>query len=125
MAEVPENLLLGPAPLLVAKHGHRLAVIVPEAAHNRWVVGKPAIAMELGEVSKQPLDIVEHARAVGMTRDLHALPRLEASVDLGAQLARPRFKLRDRRRALRRLRHQSQRLDFLPENRDRLFEVEQ
>jgi hypothetical protein len=98
---------------------HRLAVEEAEAGDDRLVVGKAAVAVHLGELGEQALDVVEHDRAVGMAGDLHDLPRLERRVDLAAQLRGPRFELRDRRAPLGRLRHHAQRLDLLSAARRR------
>ena len=63
VAEVAVDLLLGVAALDVADEQHRLALVVGEAGHDRVVVGKAAVAVDLDEVREQPLDEVLEARA--------------------------------------------------------------
>ena len=46
----------------------------PKPGDDRLVVGKPPVAVQLGELGEQPLDVVERARPVRVARHLHALP---------------------------------------------------
>ena len=75
VAEVAVDLFLGVAALDVPHEQHRLALVVGKAGHDRVVVGKAAIAVNLDEAGEQPLDEVLEARAVRVPRDQHALPR--------------------------------------------------
>ena len=61
--EVPVDLLLGVAALLVADDGDGLVVEEREAGDDRRVVAEPAIAVDLGELREQPLDVVQHGTA--------------------------------------------------------------
>ncbi len=45
-----------------------------EAADNRGIVGEGAVAVKLAEIRKEALDVIERVRALGMARELNALP---------------------------------------------------
>ena len=126
-AEVARDFFLGVAALLVAEHHARRAVEAREAAHDRGVVGKGAIAVQLLEVGKQALDVVEGEGALRMARHLRHLPRRKLAVDvLGERLAALGEALDlvgdiDRRVVL----DEAQLLDAGLELRDRLLELEE
>jgi hypothetical protein len=107
----------------MADDHHRHVVEEPEARDDGLVVGEAAIAVNFRELREELLDVVERRRPAGMTGDLDALPGLQMRVDLAANLLGARFEAPDRRRPLRGLRQQPQRLDFLQEQRDRFFEI--
>ncbi len=124
VAEVPIDLLLGVAALLMADHGDGLVVKEREAGDDRGVVAEPPVAVELRELGEQPIDVVQRRRPVRMPRDLHALPGLESGENLGAKRMRSRVQLRDRGQTLGRLRQHPQRLDLLEQDENRLLEVQ-
>ena len=73
-AQVAENFLLGVAALLLADD-HDGALFEPaHAGDDGVVVGEEAVAVDLVEIGEQALDVVERMRALGMARQLHALP---------------------------------------------------
>ncbi len=44
----------------MADDQHRLALVTREPAHDGVIVGKPPIAVDLGELGEQAFDVVEH-----------------------------------------------------------------
>ena len=125
--EVPEDLLLrvAAAAFVMADDHDRLRLVAGEAGDHGVVVGKPAIAADLGEVGEQPVDVVEHRGPVRVPRHQHPLPGRQI-----ARRCRVRIESMRRRRLsmdaepLGRLRQHRQRLDLLEQHRDRLFELE-
>src|SRR5579862_9871081 len=73
-AEVAEQSLLGVTALLLADHHHRTFFKPASARDDGMIVGETAVAVQLFEIGKQTLDIVERVRALGVTREKHALP---------------------------------------------------
>ncbi len=88
------------------------------------VVGKTAIAVNLGEPGEQPLDEVLEAGPLRMPRDGDALPRRERTVKIGADRFDAAPQRLDFTIARVGARQGRQRLDLLQENGDRLLEVE-
>ena len=124
VAEVPVNLLLGVAALLVPDDKDRLAVEVRHAGDDGLVIGESSVAVQLGKPLEQAAHVVEHDRTVGVTGHQHALPRREVREQLCAQLLHARLQPRDDGGAVRRRRHQAKCLNFLQQDRDRLFKFE-
>src|SRR5207245_1982799 len=125
-AEVPENLLLGIASLLVADQDHRLPVETGETSDDRGIVGERAVAVRFLEVRKQSRDVIERVRTLRMPRHLSDLPRRELSVDLlgerGALFLQALDLLGDVGRRV--LLREAQLLDFRLELGDRLLELQ-
>jgi hypothetical protein len=88
LAEVSRHLLLGAAPLLVADDDHAAPAVGREAAHDRGVLGEAAVAVELLEIGEEVLDVIEGVRPVGVTRELHLLPRGEVREELAREAPR-------------------------------------
>ena len=70
-AEVGVHILLNGAALAVADYRHRCAVEVANAAEDGMVVRKIAVAVQLGEVGEQLIDIVREHRTLGIVNDTH------------------------------------------------------
>ena len=70
-AEVGVHILLNGAALAVADYRHRCAVEVANAAEDGMVVRKIAVAVQLGEVGEQFIDIIRDHRALGIVDDTH------------------------------------------------------
>jgi hypothetical protein len=83
--EVPVDLLLGVAALLMSDHGHRAVLVAGEARDQGRIVTEAPVAVQLREVREQRADVVERVRAIGMTGHLCLLPGGEPGVD-GAPL---------------------------------------
>jgi hypothetical protein len=67
---------------------HRLAVEARQSADDGVIVGKRAVAVQLFEIGKDQLQVIERIRPLRMPRDLRNLPRSELGVDLlGQRLA--------------------------------------
>ena len=81
--------------------------------------------MNLGELGKEELDVVERVRTIGVTCHLHALPGREASVDAGAQVGQPPAQALELAIALGRVRQALECLDLAPECGERFFEIKQ
>src|SRR5207248_790777 len=62
------------AALLVAEEKCRPAVPTPQPAHERGVVAGQAVAMQLDEVRREALDVVEGVRTIGMPGELDGFP---------------------------------------------------
>src|SRR6185369_4299148 len=75
-AEVPMRALADVAPLLVPDQGNGLAVETADAAHERRVVRKRTVAVELDEIVEDPLDVVEGVRPVLVAGELDGAPDL-------------------------------------------------
>ena len=74
VAEVPVDLRLRVAALVVADDHHRLALVAGGARDDGVIVGEAAVAVQLDEIGEEPLDVVEHVGPAGMARHQHALP---------------------------------------------------
>ena len=81
-AEVAVDLLLGVAALLVADDRHRPVAEEREAADERRVVREAPVAVELGPLREERLDVVERVGPVRVARDQRLLPGRELRVDL-------------------------------------------
>src|SRR5690606_25278708 len=84
--EVPLQVLLRRASLLVADDDDAPPVVAREPAHDGWVVGEAPIAVQLDEVREQALDVIERVRAVRVPRELHLLHRAQLAEDLTCEL---------------------------------------
>ena len=73
-AKIADQLLLGVAAFLLGHNRHRATREVRQAGHNRGIVAKRPVAMNLLEVRQQTLDIIERVRPLGMTGQQYALP---------------------------------------------------
>ena len=122
VAEVPEDLLLRVATLLVSDNRDGLSLVVGRAADDGVVIGKAPIAVQLVEPGEEALDVVERVRPGRMPRDEHALPGRQVGVDLGADLFGARAERVDRPLALRRPRQHAEGLDLLQQHANRFFE---
>ena len=81
------------APALDADDHDRFVVQPRRPANDGGVVGKEAVAVQLGEVSEHPLDVIERIGAMRVPRNLHLLPRAEIGVDFSALLRGLRLEL--------------------------------
>ncbi|OQA28797.1 MAG: hypothetical protein BWY59_00669 [Verrucomicrobia bacterium ADurb.Bin345] len=68
--------------LLGADEHDRLAAHAGEAADDRAVVGKAAVAVQFHEVRRDGADVIERIGAERMPRHLHALPGGQVLVDI-------------------------------------------
>jgi len=69
------ELLLGVAALLFRHEHDRSAFELGESGYDGRVVAEGAITVNLLKVGGEPLDVIERMRALGMPRELDALPR--------------------------------------------------
>ena len=123
--EVPEDLLLGvAAALVVADDEDRQALVGGGARHDRVIVGKPPIAMNLDEVGEQQARVFEDARTRRVPRDLDALPRRQVRGRCRRESTRRAGAGSRCRPALRRGRQHRERLDLLQQHADGFFELE-
>ncbi len=122
--EVPEDLLLCVAALLMAEHGDGLAVIEGQAADDRMVVRETAVTVQLVEIREQPLDVVERPRACRVPGHEHTLPWRQRRVDLCPDLFGPLAQALDRSLTLRRARQHAERFDLFQQYADWFFEFE-
>ena len=95
LAEVPADLLFRVAALLVTDDRNRPVGEETESGDDGLVVGKAAVAVDLDEVGRQRLDVVERIRPPGMPRDERFLPGSEVRVDLGGRPLEPFLQLED------------------------------
>ena len=73
-APVAENLLFRVAALLLADH-HDGALFEPAHAGDHGViVGEETVAVDFVEIGEQALDVIERMRALGVARQVHAIP---------------------------------------------------
>ena len=63
-------------------HHHGVLAETSQTAHYALIVGKCAVSVQLMEVFKDGVNVVERVRAVGVAGDLSRLPRREIGVDL-------------------------------------------
>ena len=75
-AEVAQEFLLGVAPFLVADDHHGLALKPCQSAHQCWIIAKAPIAMELGEIGEEILNVVERVGPLRVAGQEDALPRV-------------------------------------------------
>jgi len=122
--EVPVDLLLGVAALLVPDHADRLPVVVGKARHDGVIVGEAAIAVHLDEIGEHHPHVVEHVGTVRVAGHLHALPRRERRVDLRANRVCPPAQAVDLALALRRGRQHAEGFDLLQQHRHGFFEIQ-
>ena len=73
-AEIAEQLLLGIASLLIAHHDDRPILELGEAGHQCGIIREAAVAVQLQEIRKQHLNIVESIGPLGMARQQHTVP---------------------------------------------------
>ena len=74
LAEIAEEPLLGVATLLLSHDHHRSAGELRRTGHNRRIVAKCPVAVELLKIGKDALDIVQGMGTLGMPRQLHPPP---------------------------------------------------
>src|SRR6185437_1520951 len=125
-AEIVPHARIGVGALFMRDHHHRLIAEPAEPADNGAVLGEGAVARERREIGDQPVDDVEPVRPVGMTRDLHLLPRRQPGIDL-VQLPvelglEPLYLVGDVE--IGRVRQMPQLLDLVFELGDGFFEIE-
>src|SRR5438093_1321161 len=82
---------------------HPLLFEPRQAADDGRVVAIDAIAVELDEILEEELDEVAGVRALGVSRELRALPGGQARVGALAQAREPLLELRDLLASLRRV----------------------
>src|SRR5271165_7263393 len=85
LTEVAINALLGVAALLRTEHGDFASVEAGHAANHRRVVGKAAVTVNLADIGKNPLDVIEGIGTHGVAGHFGALPRREFARNLAAQ----------------------------------------
>src|SRR5881296_558747 len=105
-AEVAEHALGGRAAPLLRDHHHGVAAKARQPADDRAVLAEAAVAVQLDQVAAEDAQVVERRGAVGVARELHALPRCQAreqlllhAAALGAQAAEALALARARARA--------------------------
>src|ERR1035437_7905422 len=81
--------LLGVAALLRPEHEPLPSAKVRHAANHGGIVAKTAVAMNLAEVGKDALDVVQRIRTHGVARQLGTLPGRELASHLAAQRVNP------------------------------------
>ena len=72
--EVPLELLLGVAALLMADYHYRLALEEAVAAHYGGVVTVGPVAVDFLEIGDEPLEVVKGMGTLGMASELDSLP---------------------------------------------------
>src|SRR5690606_26524989 len=91
--EMAGDFLRGVLALAMADDEHAPAAQGAEPGEDRGIIAERAVAMELDEVFDQELDVIARQRAIGMARELDALPRRQLREDgalfLVAALAKP------------------------------------
>ena len=75
-AEVPVKLLLGIASFLFRHDHDGLTLEEREACHDGGIVAEVAVAMQFRELRKDPLDVIEGMRPLGMPCQQHPPPSL-------------------------------------------------
>src|SRR5258708_16763034 len=126
-AEIPQDLLLGVAPFLVADPRASLAVEARQPGYDGRIVQERAVAVQLLEGRDQHGHVLERVGPLRMARNLRHLPGSEIAVDLLrkhlAALGKALDLLRDvdRRVVLR----EAQFFDAVLELRDGLLELEE
>ena len=110
----------------MADHDAGIPVEAREATHDRRVVGKHAVAVQLLEIREDVAEIVERVGPLRVPRHLRDLPRAELPVDVLRQRLAFLLELRDLRRDVDRgvVLDEAQLLDLRLELGDRLLEVE-
>ncbi len=87
-AEASVQILFRVAALLLAQHEHADAAHIRIAGHERGIIAKRPVAVQLYE-AVQFGDVVERERPARVAREIHALPRREITEDL--RFERDRF----------------------------------
>src|SRR5690606_29907120 len=90
-AEVPRDVLLGVATLLLADDHHLAAVELGQTGDHRRVVAERAVAVELLEARERLRQVVEGRGAAGRARHLHALPAREVLERVALEALEPRL----------------------------------
>ena len=90
LAKIAIDALLGVAALLRTEDQHLPSAKGRHAANHGGIVAKTAVAMDLAEIGKDALDVVQRIRTHGVARQLGALPRRELASHLAAQRVHPR-----------------------------------
>ncbi len=67
-------------------HHARLAIEARQAADDRQVVGKGAVAVQFVEIGKDLAHVVQRIGALGVAGDLRNLPRGQVGIDVFGQL---------------------------------------
>ena len=78
-------------------HHHASPLETGKPSDDRGVIGKGAVACQRQELVEQTGDKVRQMRPVGMPRDLRALPRRQARIEIGQLTVRPFFQHRGTR----------------------------
>jgi len=52
------------------------------ATDDCWIIGEPAVAVDLAEVGEDALDVIEEVRPLRVPRQFSLLPGVEVSVNL-------------------------------------------
>jgi hypothetical protein len=73
-------------------HEDRLALVDGRAGDDGVIVGEAAIAVQLDEIGKQPIDVIQGGGPRRMPRDLDPLPRGEVPVQVAADRIDAPFK---------------------------------
>ena len=84
-AKVAANVLLGVAAFLGAQDHNGAVAQLGKAAHQRLVVGIKPVAMQLAELAKGRLDVIQGVRPLGMAGQLDPLPGSQVRVNLLAR----------------------------------------
>src|ERR1700682_147122 len=69
------QLLFRIAPLLLTDHHDGTALEIAHAADDRGIVAEKPVAVQLTEIRKHALNIIERMGPLGVARQLDALPR--------------------------------------------------
>ena len=85
----------GVATLFIAYDHHRSATEPTKPAHNRLIIGKLAVAVELNELFDQTFGIVDKVWPFWMAGDLGFLPGVQLGIGLGAHGTGPLPKCAD------------------------------
>src|SRR5690606_17139384 len=84
-SKIAREVLPRVATLLLRNHHHRAIVKPRYSTNQRLVIAKGPVSMQLLEVRKETIDVIERIRARRMPRQLNALPRGKPSVYLTLQ----------------------------------------
>jgi hypothetical protein len=80
-AKVPHHVLFGITPFLVGDHDATLAAECGQTARHRFIIRKPAVAMQFDPIRETPVDVIKCERPLRMSRDLDTLPGRKTAID--------------------------------------------
>ena len=84
-AKVTQQILLGVTTFLMADDDDFFSTPCGKTCWHGLVITDVAVTVQFGKVFAAMLHVIQHEGAIGMTRDLHALPGIEIGMDFAQE----------------------------------------